>query len=69
MVYVHELGHNLNMAHAGTDPENDGVVNSAYATTASRCGPVAGDSARVTRAGRVEGAFAPRRRRRAGRAL
>lgn len=30
MVYAHELGHNLNMAHAGTDPENDGVINSAY---------------------------------------
>jgi hypothetical protein len=30
MVYAHELGHNLNMAHASTDPENDGVVNSEY---------------------------------------
>src|SRR5262245_34692505 len=30
MVYAHELGHNLSMAHAGTDPENDGVVNQEY---------------------------------------
>jgi len=30
MVYAHELGHNLNMAHAGTDPENDGVMNVEY---------------------------------------
>jgi hypothetical protein len=30
MVYSHELGHNLNMAHAGTDPENDGIVNLTY---------------------------------------
>lgn len=30
MVYAHEVGHNLNMAHAGTDPENDGVMNYEY---------------------------------------
>ena len=30
MVYAHELGHNLNMAHAGTDPENDGAMNDTY---------------------------------------
>lgn len=30
MVYAHELGHNLNMAHAGTDPENDGQINNSY---------------------------------------
>ncbi len=30
MVFTHELGHNLSMAHAGTDPENDGTTNSAY---------------------------------------
>lgn len=30
MVLAHELGHNLNLAHAGTDPENDGIVNSEY---------------------------------------
>ena len=30
MVFAHELGHNLSMAHAGTDPENDGTTNSAY---------------------------------------
>ncbi len=29
-LFVHELGHNLNMHHAGTDPENDGVINSEY---------------------------------------
>ena len=30
MVYAHELGHNLNWAHAGTDPENDGKMNDEY---------------------------------------
>ena len=30
MIYAHELGHNLNLAHAGTDPENDGTINSVY---------------------------------------
>ena len=30
MVYAHELGHNLSLAHAGTDPENDGQINSTY---------------------------------------
>jgi hypothetical protein len=30
MVFAHELGHNLNLAHAGTDPENDGQKNSTY---------------------------------------
>ena len=30
MVYAHELGHNLNWAHAGTDPENDGIINNPY---------------------------------------
>lgn len=30
MVYTHELGHNLNLGHAGTDPENDGVMNVEY---------------------------------------
>jgi len=29
-VYAHELGHNLGMSHASTDPENDGVINSEY---------------------------------------
>ncbi len=29
-VYTHEVGHNLGQAHAGTDPENDGVMNSEY---------------------------------------
>lgn len=29
-VYAHELGHNLGLAHAGTDPENDSVINSVY---------------------------------------
>lgn len=31
MVTVHELGHNVNFAHAGDDPENDGVINYQYA--------------------------------------
>ncbi len=30
MVYAHELGHNLSMAHASTDPGNDGTVDSEY---------------------------------------
>ncbi len=30
MLIAHELGHNLSMGHAATDPENDGVVNSVY---------------------------------------
>ncbi|MFO1434011.1 MAG: hypothetical protein U1F76_28620 [Candidatus Competibacteraceae bacterium] len=30
MVFAHELGHNLGLAHAGTDPENDGIANSEY---------------------------------------
>jgi len=30
MVYAHELGHNLNMGHSSTDPENDGIINSEY---------------------------------------
>lgn len=30
MVYAHELGHNLYMAHAGTDLDNDGQLDSTY---------------------------------------
>jgi hypothetical protein len=30
MVYAHELGHNLRMGHAGTDPDNDGKADNAY---------------------------------------
>lgn len=30
MVFAHELGHNLGLAHAGTDPENDGQMNLTY---------------------------------------
>ncbi|MFO1434005.1 MAG: DNRLRE domain-containing protein [Candidatus Competibacteraceae bacterium] len=30
MVYAHELGHNLNLNHAGLDPENDGILNNPY---------------------------------------
>jgi len=30
IVYAHELGHNLNLAHAGTDTDNDGVINQVY---------------------------------------
>ena len=30
LIYTHELGHNLGMHHAATDPENDGQENSEY---------------------------------------
>jgi hypothetical protein len=30
LVYPHELGHNIGMHHAATDPENDDVINSEY---------------------------------------
>ncbi len=30
MIFAHELGHNLNLAHAGTDPENDNTINNVY---------------------------------------
>ncbi len=42
MVYTHELGHNLNMAHAGTDPENDGVMNVEYGDSIGSDGQLAG---------------------------
>jgi regulation of enolase protein 1 (concanavalin A-like superfamily) len=29
-VYAHELGHNLDMHHSGTDQNNDGVINEEY---------------------------------------
>jgi hypothetical protein len=29
-VYAHELGHNLGMRHASTDPQNDGTVDAEY---------------------------------------
>ena len=38
MVTAHELGHNLNMAHAGTDPENDGTINAAYGDSSDPMG-------------------------------
>ncbi|MDH5195326.1 MAG: hypothetical protein OEW32_16690, partial [Nitrospira sp.] len=38
MVYAHEMGHNLNMAHAGTDPENDGVMNVEYGDSSDPMG-------------------------------
>ena len=38
MVYAHELGHNLNMAHAATDPENDGVMNAEYGDSSDPMG-------------------------------
>ena len=38
MVTAHELGHNLNMAHAGTDPENDGTINAAYGDSSNPMG-------------------------------
>jgi hypothetical protein len=38
MVYAHELGHNLSMAHAGTDPENDGIMNEEYGDSSDPMG-------------------------------
>src|SRR5262245_36566756 len=38
MVYSHELGHNLNMGHAATDPENDGVMNDEYGDSSDPMG-------------------------------
>ena len=29
-VIAHELGHNMGAAHAGTDPEDDGIINDEY---------------------------------------
>jgi gametolysin peptidase M11 len=29
-VYAHEIGHNLDLAHASTDPNNDGVIDCEY---------------------------------------
>lgn len=37
-VYIHELGHNLGLRHAGTDPENDGRINNSYGDTGSPTG-------------------------------
>lgn len=38
MVYTHELGHNLNMAHAGTDSGNDGVMTVEYGDSSDPMG-------------------------------
>lgn len=38
MVFAHELGHNVNMAHAGTDPENDNVMNAEYGDSSDPMG-------------------------------
>ncbi len=38
MIFAHELGHNLNMAHAGNDPENDGTINNVYGDTSDPMG-------------------------------
>lgn len=37
-VYTHELGHNLGLHHASTDPENDGTINSEYGDYSSYMG-------------------------------
>lgn len=37
-VYIHEIGHNLGLRHASTDPENDGSINNAYGDTSSPTG-------------------------------
>lgn len=38
MIFTHELGHNLNLAHAGSDPENDSIINSTYGDTSDPMG-------------------------------
>lgn len=37
-VFVHELGHNLDLNHAGSDPDNDGRNNNAYGDGSSFMG-------------------------------
>lgn len=38
MVYAHELGHNMGMAHVGTDPGNDGTIDVAYGDSSDPMG-------------------------------
>ncbi len=40
--YAHELGHNLAMHHATTDPENDGVINNEYGDLSDPLGSSSG---------------------------
>ncbi|HLG18365.1 MAG TPA: Ig-like domain-containing protein, partial [Bdellovibrionota bacterium] len=37
-IFAHELGHNLGMAHASTDVNNDGIVDSEYGDTSDIMG-------------------------------
>ncbi len=45
-IFAHELGHNLNMAHAGNDPENDNTINNVYGDVSDPMGS-AGSSWRL----------------------
>ncbi|MDX1698403.1 MAG: PKD domain-containing protein, partial [Thiohalobacterales bacterium] len=37
-VIIHELGHNFTMHHAGTDPNNDGTIDSEYGDSSDNMG-------------------------------
>lgn len=52
-IFAHELGHNLNLAHAGTDPENDGTVNNVYGDASDPMGS-AGSSWRLFNAAHLD---------------
>jgi hypothetical protein len=53
MIFVHELGHNLNLAHAGNDPENDSVINNVYADMSDPMGS-SGSSWYLFNAGHID---------------
>lgn len=52
-IFAHELGHNLNMAHAGSDPENDSVINNVYGDVSDPMGS-AGSSWRLFNAAHID---------------
>jgi len=52
-IFAHELGHNLNMAHAGTDPENDSTINNVYGDVSDPMGS-AGSSWRMFNAAHMD---------------
>ncbi|MDP2224882.1 hypothetical protein [Nitrosomonas sp.] len=52
-IFAHELGHNLNMAHAGSDPENDSTINNVYGDVSDPMGS-AGSSWRLFNAAHMD---------------